>query len=248
MTPTKPPASDADAGPWAVRLPRGSTAAAAVRLLPGVVACDAADGLWLRGDRSSPSTDLALRMTPGAERFAVGDGGALTIPGRRVPVGTLPTGDWRPAAERFRPTLPRAALAGRLTGAVQLRLARSDRPRPANVLVLPLAAWAAWAVGAPQVRLRPLSFAGSADGRVVVRGSPLPPLPGTPYAERDGVAAPAGYEWAPAVDPATVRAVLGTAENDLALLTTDNTWERITADQFVAATRSAVRATAAAFA
>jgi hypothetical protein len=110
------------------------------------------------------------------------------------------------------------------------------------VLVTTLQAFAAYAEGAPAVRLDRLRFA--ADGeRALLWGDPLPPLPGDRYAECAGVAAPCGYAWRPAVDAGSLAGALGLADGDLALLATDGTWQRVPATSFVRARRSAVRFT-----
>jgi hypothetical protein len=105
-------------------------------------------------------------------------------------------------------------------------------------------AWRDYAVAAPQIRLNCLSFAASDDSQALVRGEPLPPLPGTRFVEVSGVAVPLGWTWWPAVDAEVVRQALGFAEYDLALFTSAGECELIVADDFVRATRSAVRLTA----
>ena len=70
-------------------------------------------------------------------------------------------------------------------------------------------------------------------------------MAGTRCVERDGVAVPAGFALSPAIDSASVRALLGTELGDLTLFAPAGTWDRITAGDFVAATRAAARATAA---
>jgi len=235
-------------GPWAVRLSASNAAAAAaIRRWPAVYARTEANGeVWLRGRDLTEALDLELRKLPGAERFTLASDDQstwITPLGKRIPAGTLPDDDWHPIAEWCRTTLPTSALPAVVPGRVPLTLVRSDVPAEPGVLVATLDDWLAWAVDAPLVRLRCLSFAASSDGRVVVRGSPLPPIPGVQYVERQGVAVPAGYVLRPAVDPATIHAVLMTCETDLAVFATDGTWDRIDAGQFVAASRAAARAT-----
>ena len=79
---------------------------------------------------------------------------------------------------------------------------------------------------------------------MIVRGTPLPPLPGERWVECEGIATPAGWRWSPAVEAAIVRAVFGLQPGDLALWQTDGTWQRVRAAEFTAASRAAVRATA----
>jgi len=80
---------------------------------------------------------------------------------------------------------------------------------------------------------------------VLVQGEPLPPLPGRRFVVQGNVAVPAGFSWQPAVSPAVLARLLGAREDELALLYEDGTYCRLLAEQFVAATRAAVRATMA---
>ena len=231
--------------PWAVRLARlEATAAAALRTEPGVLVHEAADALWLKGAALDDRLDLRLRAIPGAERFAVLEDGALVPPGRRLPVASLPQGAWFPLREWLSVTFPVAALPGKSKPIVALRLVRSETEKSANLLVTSFTTWRAYAEKAPLVRLQRLTFAASEDGRAVVRGHPLPPLPGERFVEDAGVAVPAGWTWAPPVEAGIVADVLQLQEHDVALLLADGTWELIPATEFVAASRSAIRQTA----
>jgi hypothetical protein len=120
-------------------------------------------------------------------------------------------------------------------------------PETASVLLTSIDGWTAYAIQAPQVRLNRWQFAAAQDGRAIVRGDPLPPLPGERWVEREGIAVPAGWRWSPPVEAAIVRAVFGLEPGDLALWQTDGTWRRIRAADFAPASRAAVRATAEGF-
>jgi hypothetical protein len=237
-------------GGWAVRLPRESAhAAAALRLRSGVLAAGVDDAVWLRGDRLANGLELELRKLPGGERFDLAPDGTLTPRGARIPTGTLPAGaTWQPLATFVTVTPQPAALAGQLSRRAALRLVRANVEQPASVLETTLPEWTNYATAAPLVRLRPLRFAAAADGRVVVRGAPLPPLSGRRYVEHEGVAVPAGFVLEPALDATSIRALLGIDADALALFDEDGRWERADANDFVRASRSGARATAAAFA
>ena len=108
-------------------------------------------------------------------------------------------------------------------------LVRSSRPEKASVLLTSIDRWEAYAVQAPQVRLDRWQFAVAEDGRVLVRGGPLPPLPGGRWVDRKGIAVPAGWQWSPPVEASTVRTVFSLEPGDLALWQPDGTWQRIRA-------------------
>lgn len=228
---------------WALRLDASrAPGAAALRLKPGIEACESGGDVWLRGPDGGEELALELRRLPGADRYDVLEGGVLRSPGKRVPAGKLPEGPWV-AAPAWAQAAPQAgSLPAELTQRVNARLERGGEERPANLLRAPLAAFAAWAAAAPALRLRPLAFAAS-GAEALVRGEPLPPLAGTPYAEDGGIAVPCGWTLLPAAGAAAWRERLALAEGDLALFHADGSFERVPATAFVRASRSAARAT-----
>jgi hypothetical protein len=217
--------------------------AAALRLRPGVEACEEGGAVWLRGPSLDAGLERALRLLPGAERFHVETDGRARPAGRRVPSAALPATGWVSAAAWSIPSSPPAAPGASAVARVALRVVRGGPERPARVLRLPLPALAGWAGSAPTVRLRPLLFAAS-ETEAVLRGEPLPPIPGRRFAESDGLAVPCGFTLAPAVDGPTLRARLGLEGGDLALFDEYGAWERIPSAAWRHASRSAIRETA----
>ena len=129
---------------------------------------------------------------------------------------------------------------------IPLGLVRGGPEREATLLLTTRAEWTRFATSAPGVRLCRLSFAMAADDTVAVRGSPLPSMPGERFVEADGIAAPAGFTWSPAVGAAVLRRLFAVSEGGLALWRVDGTVTEIRAEQFVPATRSAARLSPAA--
>ncbi len=110
-----------------------------------------------------------------------------------------------------------------------------------NLMQLPLDAFASWANAAPEVRLHPLTFACSEDGMALVRGLPLPSLPGKHYRETAGIAVPAGWQWDPPIPAKALAGALRLRPDDLALLDPEGAVECIPANHFDQVTRAAVR-------
>jgi len=127
---------------------------------------------------------------------------------------------------------------------VPLRIVRSSEERPIALLITSLDDWREFALNAPEIRLRQLRFAVDEAGNVVVRGKPLPPLPGRQFVLDGNVAVQAGFTWEPAVSADVLSRRLGLSADALALFHEDGTFSRIEVEQFVPATRSAVRETA----
>ncbi len=235
---------------WAVRFQQAEVEAdqaiGSLRLRPEVTVCEHRGCLWVQGPELDQELDQLLRSLPGV-RFTVLEDGQLIRSGSSVPQGWLPEGPWKPLADWLGVRAPSAGLPGRSDRRIPLILRRGGPISQANVLLTTLENWHHYATKAPQVRLSQLSFALSEDQEVLVRGSPLPAIPGTRFVETEGVAIPAGWTWDPPVDVQVIQALLGLTSEHLALLKPDGSWERLPAEAFVYATRSAVRLSAASF-
>ncbi|QDU59382.1 hypothetical protein Pan216_02100 [Planctomycetes bacterium Pan216] len=229
-------------GSVAVRLPRHETAMLGrLRCHRGITLHDAGESLWLRVDGEDDRRDRIILALPG-DRFRVLPDGQLVRPHQLVPKGRIPEGPWHPLAEWMSVSLAPAGFAGELADRRKLTLVRGGTVRDATLLLTSVHAWRDYAASAPRVRLDPLVFAMNRSGDVIIKGSPLPPLVGTRYVERDGVAVEAGWTWEPALEPIVVAQAFGIEEGDLVLLTRDRGWQHLGAGDFVRATRQAARA------
>lgn len=238
--------------PWAASLPReNANFLGRLRLVAGIELCQTDSLIWLRGD-DLDAIELRLRALPGVTRYDRLADGALTLAGGRVPCETLPDANWQPLVNWLTGTLPPTVWPGDRPQRVAIQLVRTTQHAEPTLLLTNHRDWTAYADHAPQVRLDCWSFAADASGRVLVRGAPLPSLPGVFYVETEGVAVPAGWWWTPAVAASTLRRALGLDVSnasggttpDLALfLAEDGTWDLVSGDGFVKATRSAARLT-----
>jgi hypothetical protein len=164
----------------------------------------------------------------------------------------LPAGPWTPLADWLDFELPAAAWPGELPERIALTLIRcsgNEEAAEATLLLTSLSAWATYGRTAPRVRLDRWTFAVDGRSRVLVRGTPLPPLPGQRFVVSAGIAVPAGWRLEPDVDAQTVWDALrrekpGLSDGDLAVCFPDNAWEHVPGDSFVKADRSAIRLTA----
>ncbi len=230
---------------WCLRTRRCNDAAIrSFRLTPQVTILEDEMEIWLQGPELDDELQLRIRSIPEAEMFHVLPDEQLRRPRERVPCGYLPSGTWTAIVNWLQPELPVANLSGRINERIALRLVRSNRVTESAVVVTDLETWATYAESAPKVRLDRWMFAVSDDSRVVVRGLPLPPIPGQHYAENEGIATPAGFEWTPAIDARSVRRLLNISDADLVLMSEEGSHELVRGEDFVRATRSAVRVSA----
>jgi hypothetical protein len=241
---TVTPDVQAPAFRWALCLAREDAGSLArIRLIPAIEVGEAGPALWLRGQPGDESLSRALRALPALARYEWRTDGLLRRLEDRVPSAKIPGLDWQPLAAWLGVEAASAALPASRPRPVPLRLVRSATEREPDLLLTCLEAWSQFVSKAPRVRLDRLQFAAAGDTRVLVRGRPLPPLPGPRFAACGGIAVPAGYAWQPAVSVEVLARRLGIGADALVLWHEDGGIERLHSDHFVPATPSAVRAT-----
>lgn len=244
-----------DASHWVVVIAATDVdLAARLRPMRGVQVLATDDRVWLRAALPTSNAgghfagdDLEqrlLRLLPGFRPFLLAADGQLTRVGERVPSAQMPAGKWQPLSTWLQIELPRATanFPGSLSQ-VALSLVRTTEERESTLLLTSLSAWSDYAETAPQWRLERLVFTVDSSGRVLIRGTPLPPLPGERWVDRNGISTQAGWHWKPPVDVAVLHQIFATQPGDLVLLETSQ-WQVVHAADWVRATRSAVRSTA----
>ncbi len=230
---------------WAARMPAEDGASLAhLRAWPRLEVATVGGLLWLRGDQLDESLELELCKVSGLERYLLDDD--LLVPsGCRVPTMRLPDTTWELLSTWLQPTLPRALPPTMVISKTVVRVVASTQIRVAAGLLTDLRSFHDWVVSAPQLRFQGLAFACGDDGRVLVRGTPVPPVEGTPLWIEADIAVPCGYCLDPQVPAASLLPLLAQPSTaGLHLLNEDGSREWIPEDAFVHVSRSAVRATA----
>jgi hypothetical protein len=230
---------------WAIVLPLTSARAlAALRNVAGLEVCVVDQLIWLQGDSLDAAMRKLLLGLPALDRYLIHDDEQLTPWNKLTPQARLPAGPWMKLAEWATLSLPPRGWPGERPVAVQLQLVRSGRERAAGALLCDWRVWADYATAAPQVRLEGLAFVANSARQTIIRGATLPPIPAHPLTDNAGILVPAGWSWSPAIDAAAVRQMFSLNDGETALWLAGESWQRIAADAWVAATRSAVRETA----
>jgi hypothetical protein len=236
---------------WVIRLAlTDAESLAPLRLTRGIDVAEKDAFIWVRGPSTDEKVERLVRALPAVARYEVTGGNRLRNLESRIPAETLPALNWQPVSTWLRVRMPLTPALSpsdgtrETVGSVPLRIVRSAEERPIALLMSSLAEWREFALNAPEIRLRQLRFAVDEAGNVVVRGRPLPPLPGRQFVLHGNIAVQAGFTWEPAVSADVLSRRLGLATDALALFHEDGTFSRIEAEQFVPATRSAVRETA----
>ena len=230
--------------PWAICIGgQDASSLASLRLAPGIEVAVVGSLVWLRGD-ADESLSPKLAVLPARGRYEWMEPDRLRPLDHRIPSDLLPAASWLPLREWLQVELPVAALPAGLSATAPLRLVRSTEEREADLLLTTFDEFRRFATKAAQVRLERLRFAATEDGRVLVHGTPLPPLPGQRFVLRQGLAVPAGFAWQPAVSAEVVIRRFGVAGDALVLWNADDTITRLHTEQLIPVTRGAVRATA----
>lgn len=210
-----------------------------LRLEKNLEVADDGDSLWCIA--RAASKELVRKLRGCADEFFELQNETRLVPiGARLAVQTLPTLDWQKLIDWFLPETPTLALPAELPSQVGLRVVRGGPVRPANLLISARPDWVRYARRAPLIRLRQWSFAVDSD-RALIRGTPLPPIPGEPFVEDQGIAVQCGCTWSPEVPAEVLARMLHLSAGELVLFHEDATYDRIPASSFTLATRTAIR-------
>jgi hypothetical protein len=214
-----------------------------LRLTPAIEVAEAGEEVWLRGRSADEGLSALLQALPAKVRYEWRPPDGLRQVDQRIPCGRFPNLQWQPLHSWLLVDVSPAALPANIPIAVPLRLKRSGQEHEPNLLLTRISDLRNFASQAARVRLERLTFAAAPDGRVLVRGNPLPSVPGLRFVLHEGVGVPAGFAWVPAVSKEVLARRLGASAEALVLWHEDGTISRFHSEQFVAATLSAVLAT-----
>jgi hypothetical protein len=248
---------------WAIRLSVDHLSRAnELRLTPGIEAAIGGRRIWLSGDGLDASLQRVLASIADDGVFHRAVDGRLTAFGRAVPTERLPELKWQRLTDVLQPVLPVSQMAFFRIPRTGLSLRRSTIEHRESLLLTDWDTFRDWALAAPEIRLTACRFAvcrPSAEVRgvnfpipvrVLIEGSPLPPLRGERYWVAGRVAIPLGFHWFPAVDVPTLEAIVCRAR--LAAESIQQIWiwspngdamEEIPGSEMIAVTRANLRAT-----
>jgi hypothetical protein len=230
---------------WAICMAREDSASlGSLRLISGIELGEDGTNLWLRGRQRDDRLESLLAGLPARERYDWLGPNRLRQSDRRIPSARLPDVHWQPLGDWLQVQVPAAALPGKAPAPISLRLVRSTQEQDPVLLLTTLDELRQFAALAARVRLDCLQFAATEEGLALVLGRPLPPLPGRRFVLNCGVAIPAGFSWEPAINAEVVSRSFGASGKSIVLWTEEGIIARLNSEQFVPATRGAIRATA----
>lgn len=232
--------------PWAICVAKEDAAAlAALRRQPGVEVAGDAAHTWLRGQPGDEKLARLLAALPAIARYEwYPKQDRLRLINERMSARTLPQLSWQPLSAWLQVELPSTTLPGFVPEPIMPALARCADEREAAVLLTTLPELETFVLSAPQVRLERLQMAAAAEGQVLVRGTPLPPVTGRRFVlHAECIAVPAGYTWTPTISTQVLRKLFNAPAGALVLWGENGTITILTEEQFIPLTRRALLAT-----
>lgn len=218
-------------------------ALASLRLMRGLKVAEQDSTVWLRGIPFSEKLPNEIWELPAKHIYTLDKENNLFPIGTRVPVAKLSELVWIPIQQYVKVEAPVSAIRGEMKETVAVRLVPSSEMQAGQALLTEIAQWKAYADTAPLTRLKRLSFAASELNAVLLIGTPLPPLPGREYWMIEKMLLPCGYDFEIGLMRSLLPRKLNPDGDGFILFDTDGSWQKINADNFVTATRSAVRMT-----
>jgi hypothetical protein len=230
--------------PWAISVRKeDAVGLASLRLEPGIEVTESEDHIWVRGKTSSPGIDAKLRGVPAAGRFEWMSSDQLRPLSSRIPSARFPSTPWKALKEWLQIEWPVAALPAHEPRQLPFTLVRGGAEEGTTLLQTTWSKFMEWAGNAPSIRLDRLRLAVQSAEKILIWGSPLPPLPGLYWVVRGQLAIPAGWHFEPELEIAAVEHWLKAGKETLVLFHSDATFVRIHCEQFVPATPSALKRT-----
>ena len=228
---------------WALELAdREVAVAASLRTRSDVRAAVLTTKAWLCGTDRSAETTAMLARIPGAVLYRVDGDGRLRRAGRQLPEGMLPNAAWLPLSDLL-PVQVTVTVANAGVEPLRLELIVSNEERPVAALVLPWSDLCTWVDHAPAHRCAALRIARRQDGQVLVMGSPLPPLRGTPLWLFGPALIPCGMTISPAVAVTWLERALAVPAGDVVLISRED-WQHIAASAITPLSRAVARSDA----
>ncbi|MBX2877470.1 MAG: hypothetical protein KTR30_35450 [Saprospiraceae bacterium] len=214
-----------------------------IRGLPNCWIAEDEEKIWLKSEVEKGAIPMALQQLPAEGRFWVDESDRLFPVKGLTPVAKVPALDWLPVASFVSIEMPLAALPAKVTERISVNLVRSKDVKAANFLLLPWKLWQEYALAASNIRLKPLFFAVSEQAQLMVYGKPLPPLPGQLFWQTQQVLLPAGWDFEYPIMAEIISSTHVKEKGGLLLYQAEQLSELPPVDQFVQASRSAVRKT-----
>ena len=218
----------------------GLSALAAVRCHGDVAVVLSGDRAWVTWPPGDAAVWHRLLAVPGVMFFEEREGRWYEL-GCRLPTFDLPPSQDAKPLDRVLLPAPLAADAAPpfAESPVPLRIVPSDQLHPTTALRTTLSALQAWVDGATTQELAAVRAARCGE-RVLLRGEPLPAIPGAERFWGDRVLVPLGFRVEPDLPETAIRAAAEVSLNEKLIITADGA-EAVPEEAFAPLTRAGAR-------
>ena len=217
---------------------------ATLRLAQGIEVGESKGLIWLRSPQTDEGIEAKLACLPARGRYEWLASNQLRQLDQRIPSSELPKLSWQPLDAWLRVERLPAAFPAIPPKAIPLRLVRSTCECESQLLMTTVEELKLFAATAARVRLECLEFAANAEGHALVKGQPLPSLPGRRFVLHGGrVGVPSGFSWEPAVHAEVLVRSLSVSAEMIVLWAEDGSITRFHSEQFIRVSRSALHET-----
>lgn len=214
-----------------------------VRNMPQLQIAHADEFFYAKGFTIAKNTEPIIATLPAKAIYYLDDNGLLFPKGKTTPTGRLPLLKWQSIRTALPVEMPVAALSGELRTAHSPKLTRTEQMQQSIALKTTFSLWQQYVETAAAIRLAQLKFAVSEAGDVLIWGRPLPPISGQEYWVSNGNFLPCGVDFEIPLTGILIQQKWNAKQEDILLFNEKGEWEKVGLNNFVKATRSAMRMT-----
>ncbi len=214
-----------------------------IRLYSNVQVATNNNLVWVKGIISDQENDTQIKKIPFKNIYTIDKDSNLFNLGSLTPIDKLKVLDWITIDKFINLEFPSSLMAGRVKETHHVKLIKSDKVQTGNAMITDFEIWNNYAQNASEIRLNKLIFAVSKSNQVIIIGQPLPPIQGLEYWLNNDLLIPAGYDFEIPILANLIFEKLNIKNSSYILFDTNNQWQKIFKENFVNASRSAIRLT-----
>lgn len=214
-----------------------------VRTLPALQAARNGATIWLRGFDVNTKVDIKIKQLPLVATYLLDHENRLFLQDTVTPKQLLPELNWIEISKFITVEAATSAMPGKTDEKISIQLVSTQNAQQGEAIITSITNLKQYAETAPQSRLSALKFAVNESGDTLITGTPLPPIPGREYWRNNGLLVPCGFDF----EIPIASSLFAQSINPLGIyeivFAPDGQWQKITKENFIQGTRSAIRLT-----
>ena len=214
-----------------------------IRTIPGVLVARFGKCIWLKCKYDGSNIHVKLKGIPAIHMYWMDMEENLFLLDTLTPIMKLPELKWVSLIDFIKVDMPIAALPGQVKTSYKPKIIKSDTVNIGTALLTNLQSWKMYAESASATRLNLLRFAVSEEGMVLIIGNPLPSLPGQEFWNVGNIYISSGYNFEFFFVASLLQEKCNENKSLYLFYTKEGHYASINKEDFVKATRSAIRLT-----